>query len=69
VEAVHAAMARTCGGVGAMGTFNTLDNQLSFIGVGDISGRLVAPDGAMRGLASHPGILVVDLAAMGNCYK
>jgi hypothetical protein len=68
-EAIHAAMARTCGGVGAMGTFSALDKQLSFIGVGDISGRLIAPDGAMRGLASHPGILVVDLAAMGSCYK
>jgi hypothetical protein len=58
-QAIHAAMARTCGGVGAMGIFNALDNQLSFVGVGDISGRLIAPDGAMRGLASHPGILGV----------
>lgn len=58
-QTIHTAMARTCGGVGAIGAFDALNQRLDFVGVGDVSGRLIAPDGTTRGLASHPGILGV----------
>lgn len=58
-QTIHAAMARTCGGVGALAAFVSRDQRLDFVGVGDVSGRLIAPDETTRGLASHPGIFGV----------
>jgi hypothetical protein len=63
-QALHAGMARTCGGVAALVRFSPADRQLSFVGAGDISGRLIGLDGTSRGLASQPGTFGVRLPAL-----
>jgi len=63
-QALHTGMARTCGGVAALGRFNPADRQLSFVGAGDISGRLISLDGNSRGLASQPGTFGVRLPTL-----
>jgi len=60
-QALHVGMARTCGGVAALGHFNPADLHLSFVGAGDVSGRLIGLDGTSRGLASQPGTFGVRL--------
>lgn len=55
-QTIHTAMGGTCGGVGAIAQFDRGSGVLTFVGVGDIAGRLVGGRGP-RGLASGRGIL------------
>lgn len=54
--ALHAGMAGTVGGVGALASYDLAQKRVDFVGLGDISGRLVGPTGTTRGLASDLGI-------------
>jgi hypothetical protein len=57
--ALHAGMVNTVGGVGALASYASSENRLEFVGLGDISGRLIGPTEAARGLASDLGIFGV----------
>jgi hypothetical protein len=54
--ALHEGMAGTVGGVGALASYDLAQKRVDFVGMGDISGRLVGPAGTTRGLASDLGI-------------
>jgi anti-sigma regulatory factor (Ser/Thr protein kinase) len=56
LQAAHAAMRRTRGGVAAAARIDLARRRVSFAGVGNVQGRLVA-EGQTWGLASHPGML------------
>jgi anti-sigma regulatory factor (Ser/Thr protein kinase) len=56
LQAAHAAMRGTRGAVAAAARIDRTRRRVSFAGVGNVQGRIVA-EGQAWGLASHPGML------------
>ncbi|HEX7815984.1 ATP-binding protein [Dyella sp.] len=56
LQSIHQAMMGTRGGAAAMARFDTCENQLHFVGIGNIGASLETGESS-RGLASHPGIV------------
>ncbi|WP_181304896.1 ATP-binding protein [Rufibacter sp. XAAS-G3-1] len=60
LRAVHAAIKRTRGAVGALAHWNAEDGTLLFCGIGNIAGRLIMPD-KPKSLLSYNGTLGMSM--------